>query len=101
VEMDDAHKEVLRLLDDFKSGTPPKYDLDKVRNKLEATRQYTHTNNLQKAMDLAFYELLGDAGNINLETGKYRRVTIRSIQKAALTLFDPDNSSTLFYYAGK
>lgn len=101
IEPDDAHNALLELLKDFMSRPPEKYELNKVKNKLEATRQYAHTDNLHKAIDIAFHELLGDAGNINREIGNYRKVTPQTIQTRATKLFDPDNMSTLFYNSGK
>ncbi len=98
-EMADAYKEVFKEIEDFISAQPGKYELEKVKNKLESTRQYMHTDIINKAMDLAYHELLGNAGRLNDEIGKYREVSARSIQKTARSLFQLNNSSTLFYYS--
>ena len=52
-------------------------------------------------MNLAQFELLGDANGINTEVEKYNRVTAEDIKKAAKTVFRRENSSTLRYYAKK
>ena len=54
---------------------------------------------LDKAMNLAFFELLGDAGRLNSETQKYLEVTAEQIQQQANHIFKHTNSSTLYYLA--
>jgi zinc protease len=43
--------------------------------------------------------LLGDANRVNNEMEHYRKVTPADIQRVANTVFTPENSSTLYYYA--
>ncbi|MEA1898517.1 MAG: insulinase family protein, partial [Bacteroidota bacterium] len=52
---------------------------------------------LNKAMNLGYYELLGNAQLANLEIEKYRKVTSGQMQTIAQELFDDQNRSTLFY----
>ena len=54
---------------------------------------------LDKAMNLAYYELLGDADKFNHEAEKYLLVTPAQIKEEANKLFRKDNSSTLIYLA--
>ena len=56
---------------------------------------------LDKAMNLASFELLGDAGMLNHETEKFLEVTAQQIKELANKLFRKDNSSTLIYLAEK
>ena len=99
IEMERGHEAILKETELFISNPPQGDELDKVKNKLEATRQYTYTDNLHKAIDLSYHELLGDAENINSETDKYREVSPARIKEAAGILFDPVNSSTLLYHS--
>ncbi len=101
IDMDRAYNEILEEIAEFILKPPERQELDKVKNKLEATRHYTHTNILHKAIDLAFYELLEDAGSINEEIRRYKKISCRQIQETAKSLFDPSNSSTLLYYSNK
>jgi predicted Zn-dependent peptidase len=73
------------------------YELEKVKNKFESVYQFGQLNALNKAMELAYQELLGDANRINQEIDKYRKVTKADIKKVANELFDVNNSSTLYY----
>jgi predicted Zn-dependent peptidase len=72
-------------------------ELQKVKNKMEATLVFSRMNVLDKAMNLAFGEVLGDADLINLEAEKYQAVTTEIFRETASTIFRDENSTTLFY----
>ena len=55
---------------------------------------------MNKAMNLGFYEMLGDLSLINREVDRYRAVTDEDIRSFRRTL-RPENSSTLIYNARK
>lgn len=76
-------------------------ELQKVKHKAESTLVFSETSVLNKAMNLAFFELLGDAAMINQESEKFIKVTALDIQTAATKIFQPKNSTTLFYKAKK
>jgi zinc protease len=44
---------------------------------------------------------LGDANLMNTELEKYYAITAKDIQEYSATIFNPNNSNTLFYYANK
>lgn len=77
------------------------YELIKVKNKIESTLVYSEVNILNKAMNLAYFELLGNAGWINQESVKYQKVTAERIQKVAAEMLNPGNCSTLHYKSNK
>jgi zinc protease len=52
---------------------------------------------LARANNLAFYELLGDAGMMNTELEKYLHVSKKDIKEVSGKIFHPKNSNTLFY----
>lgn len=72
-------------------------ELTKVKNKIESTAQFSETSVLNKAMNLSFAELLGDANDVNLEITKYLKVTAKDIQRVANSILNETNSSTLIY----
>ena len=97
VKMEQAETEIMKELEKLKQDPVSERELDKVKNKIESTLVFEETNILNKAMSLAFHELLGDAGNINLEIDKYRAVNQDDISEIAQNLFTSGNSSTLYY----
>jgi len=74
-------------------------ELTKVKNKSESIMVFSEMSLLDKAMNLAYYELLGDAGLLNAEIDKYLVITADEIQEAAKTTFKKEKSSTLYYLA--
>ena len=76
-----------------------KYNYIKVKNKFESVHQFGQLSAMNKAMDLAYQELLGDANLINHEVENYRNVSANDIKRVASQLFDANNCSTLYYIA--
>lgn len=74
-------------------------ELTKVKNKSESIMVFSEMSLLDKAMNLAYYELLGDADLLNSEIDKYLTITTDQIQEAAKTTFQKEKSSTLYYLA--
>jgi len=72
-------------------------ELQKAKNKIEAMIAFEDMTLLSRANNLAFYELMGDAGMINEEWGKYKALTAESIQQTAKDIFRKGNGNTLFY----
>ncbi|GAA4788006.1 pitrilysin family protein [Olivibacter ginsenosidimutans] len=75
------------------------YELEKVKNKIESTMVFAELSILDKAMNLAYFELLGNADWLNQEIGTYLKIDASAIQEAATALFQKENSSTLLYLA--
>ena len=101
VSIEDAETAIWRELEKLKTEPVPDNELTKVKNKTESTMVFAEMGLLDKAMNLAYFELLGDAGLLNHETGRYLAVTADAIQSQARQLFRRDNSSTLIYLAEK
>ena len=74
-------------------------ELEKVKNKIESTLVFAELSILDKAMNLAYYELLGDGDLYNVEIGKYLTVTAAEVRAQANQIFREENSSTLIYHA--
>ena len=74
-------------------------ELQKLQNKIESTLTFSETNVLNKAINLAFFELLDDAQLINEETTRYQKVTTDDLQRLAAQLFRAENCSELIYRA--
>jgi predicted Zn-dependent peptidase len=72
-------------------------ELEKAKNKLEAAIAFEDMSLLNRAANLAFYELLGDANLINEELGAYQKITAGELQIQAAQILREENSSTLFY----
>lgn len=76
-------------------------ELEKVKNKVEAEQVFNEIGYLEKAMQLAAYEILGDAGLINEQAEQYRNVTSGDIRRVASEILRKGNCNTLNYLSLK
>ncbi|TRX66522.1 pitrilysin family protein [Carboxylicivirga sp. M1479] len=95
--IEEAELSILNELDKISSESIGDYELQKVKNKIESTLVFSEISFLNKAMNLASFELLGKAEDINNEVEKYQAVTSQGILDCAQKTFTSSNSSTLYY----
>lgn len=101
VSTDQAERVIWQELDKFKAELVQETELTKVKNKTESLIAFAKMSILDKAMNLAYYELLGDAQGINQEQEQYQAVTAEDIHRVANHVFQQNNSSTLIYLAAQ
>jgi len=101
ISLDTARKAIERELDRMKQDRISEYELEKVKNKVEANIVYGEMNYLTKAMNLGTNEILDDASLINSQVESYRAVTSEQIQEVSQLIFRPENCSVLNYFAKK
>ena len=80
-------------------GNISDYELEKVKNKFEANMLMGEINIMNKALNLSYYEMVGDITLINREAEIYRSLTREEVKDFARRCFTPNNSSTLIYRA--
>ena len=87
ISLKDAEKAIWEELEAIKNSELPLNELDKVKNKYESEQIFSNMNYLNVATNLAFFELLGNAEDINNEVEKYRSVDADHIQMVAKKTF--------------
>lgn len=97
VDMDQAKAEIWVELEQLKSELLKPAELEKLKNKVESTLIFSEVNVLNKAMNLAYYEHIGDANLINDQSERYQKVSVEDIQRVAQNIFRRDNCSELSY----
>ena len=97
VSFDDAEKGIINELEKIKKLAVTPKELEKVKNKVESMQAFSETSVLNKAMNLAINELLGDANKVNTDIEAYRKVSAEDIRRLANEIFNESNSSTLIY----
>lgn len=73
------------------------YELEKVKNRVEADLLLNEIGYLEKAIQLASFEIMGDASEINRQGEKYREITAEDLLETANYLFRTGNRNTLNY----
>jgi predicted Zn-dependent peptidase len=99
VSIEAAEAAIWEELEKLKNEMVAIDELTKVKNKTESTMMFSEMSLLDKAMNLAFFELMGDAEMFNIEASRYLGITPQHIQRQAQQLFTKQNSSTLIYLA--
>ncbi|MEL6863929.1 MAG: pitrilysin family protein [Bacteroidota bacterium] len=99
VSLEVAEAAIWEELELLKKEPISKQELQKFKNKIESTLIFSEANILNKAINLAFFELLGDPDIINKEVELYEQVTSEQIWQMAQQLLTRDNCSKLFYQA--
>lgn len=99
VSLKQADEAIWNVLNELKSEELPDRELNKIFNKLESSNVFGEMNLLNRAMNIAYFELLGDANELNTEIEKYRSVTSNDISNFAEKIFVKENCSSLFYYS--
>lgn len=100
-DMKKAEKALDEELDKFAQHRVDERELLKVKNKQESVTVFSEVNLLHRAMNLAYYELLGDASLINTEMDKYLAITAAQVLEHSQNVFKQENSSVIYYYANK
>ncbi len=72
-------------------------DLQKLKNNVESHHVFAQMSVLNKAMALAFAELMGDIDLVNKEVEKYNAITSQQIKDIANKYLIENNCSTLYY----
>ncbi len=95
--LQDAELAIWEILEEMKVEKISDYELQKVKNKMESNLVFSECNILNKAINLAFFELMGDASIINKEKNYYLQIAAEDIQRQAKQLFTEENCSKLYY----
>lgn len=99
ISLERASEAIWKELAQLKALPVPEEELQKVKNKVESTLVFSELGALSKAINLAFFELLGDAELINSEAQLYQNITVADLHRVANEILIEDNCSELFYKA--
>lgn len=99
VKMEEAEKAVEEELEKMRTTKVTATELQKVKNKVESMMAFEDMSLTSRANSLAFYELLGDAEQMNHELENYNVVSADDILTESRIIFRTENSNTLYYFA--
>jgi zinc protease len=101
VSFKSAEEAISEVIEDISTNPVPEKEINKVRNKFESSLVFSNTSVQNKAMNLCFFEILGDAENINREAELYNEVNPQMVLDSARRYLKNDQCSTLHYKAQK
>lgn len=101
VPLAQAENEVDEILQKVISEGVSALELQKVKNQAAASLEFGEVEVMNRAMNLAFASLSGDAGLVNKEIANIEKVTTSDIQRVAANMLRRENSSVLYYHSIK
>ncbi len=99
VKLTDAERAISEELDKIKNLKAEEREVQKVKNKVLANLEFSEIDLVNRALNLAYYELTGDANEANRQQERYLSVTAADIQQQAQQIFREENCSVLYYYS--
>ena len=97
VSFERAETAVWDLLEQLSNQKIGQNELEKIQHRIEHNLEFSEMSNLQKAISLGYYEILGNANLINQEKEKYLAITAAAIQNRCQSLFKKEAASVLNY----
>ena len=97
VSLEDAEKAVWEELQIISNELIDEEELEKVKNKYESTQIFGNLNYLNVATNLAWFEMLSRAEDMDKEVENYRAVTSQQLMDVARKAFTRTNYSVLIY----
>ena len=99
ISLEEAKQAIWNELELLKNEGIGQQELQKWKNKVESTLAFSELSILNKAINLAYFEMLGDADIINKEIGWYQAITTEDIHRLANSILTEENCSELCYKA--
>jgi zinc protease len=97
VTYEQAYPKIMEILEELKQVPIRKKIMEKLKNALESSVVFSETSTLSKAMNLAYYELIGDVDLINTESEKYLAITAEDLIRVARTYLLESMVTTVLY----
>ncbi|MGB4205554.1 MAG: pitrilysin family protein [Bacteroidales bacterium] len=101
ISFDAAEQAINDIIKELQDNYVKERELQKVKNRIESMLVFTEIKVLEKAMNLAMFELIGDAALINNEAEQYAIVNENDILSFSQKYLTENNCSTLYYHAKK
>ena len=101
ISLEDAENEVDKILQKIILEGVTESELHKVKNQSAASLEFGEVEVINRAMNLAFASLSGDAGLVNREIENIERVSQDDIQRVATEILREENSSVMYYHSIK
>ena len=96
-----AENGVIEIIDKILNSAPSSNELEKVKNQAISSLAFGEVQVLNRAMNLAYFALLGDPNLANTEDEKLQAVNSQDILAQAQEILIENNSATLYYHANE
>ncbi len=95
VSLNDAEKEIWKVLETVCKSKIDDRELTKVKNKFKTSKVFSEQSLMNRVMNIAMFDKMGKLDKINDELAEYDTVSSQSLIDFATRVIKPSNSSTL------
>jgi zinc protease len=99
IDLKEAEAEVDAIVNQIIQNGVDEEELEKVKTQAYSTLEFGEVEVMNRAMNLAFAKLSGDASLVNQEGEKIQAVSAGDIRRVASDILRDENSSVLYYKA--
>jgi zinc protease len=99
VKLKDAEAAVNTILEQIVTEGATEEEMEKVKNQAYSTLEFGEVEVMNRAMNLAFCKLSGDANLVNEEGKRIESVSLSDIKRVAGLVLREENSSVMYYEA--
>jgi zinc protease len=101
VKLKDAENEVSVIVDEIVRSGATEEELEKVKHQAYSTLEFGEVEVMNRAMNLAFAKLSGDASIVNKEGADIKAVTLADVKRVGAQVLREEKSSVMYYHAKK
>jgi zinc protease len=101
ITLNEAENEVEVIIQNLKENPFDEQELIKVKNQAESMLEFGEVEVINRAMNLAFAKLSGDAGLVNAEAARIESIRPEDIQRVSNQILREENSNVLYYQSLK
>jgi zinc protease len=101
IKLTTAEQEVEKVIGELLDNHLSEEELNKVKNQAESILEFGEVEVINRAMNLAFAKLSGDANLVNSEAKKIEQVTTADIHRVASEVLQEKNANVLHYHSIK
>jgi zinc protease len=101
IDLKEAEKEVDAILAQVVLEGVTTEELEKVKNQAEASLKFGEVEVMNRAMNLAFASLSGDANLVNREAEIMEGISLADMKRVAGSILREENASVMYYNATK
>jgi zinc protease len=99
IKLEDAEGEVNAIIEEIVMDGALESELTKVKNQAYSTLEFGEVEVMNRAMNLAFAKLSGDANLVNEEANRIEEVTLADIQRVGKNILREENANVMYYKA--
>lgn len=99
IRMEDAENAIWEEIETIRTEKVDARELRKNIHKMESAISFSRLSSLNNAMNLAYFEMIGNVKEMNAEIKHYKAVRQEDILRVASQSFTKEKSNTLYYFS--